>query len=234
MEYLSVILAGGFGSRMGNVEKPKQFLKIKNKPIIIHTISRFLFIKEISKVIIACHSEWVDFLNKEIENNFNSEDIKKIFICTGGNSRNESIINVIDFINKKWNYDDAVLVTHDGVRPFVSLDTILANINQYEPNVCVGTVVPATDTIIESNDSMIATKVPLRKLMFHGMTPQTFSMKTFKKLYSKISDDNFSDACGLFMHFNYKVKLVYGKKSNIKITTPYDLKIARAILDIDN
>ncbi len=232
MQNIAIILAGGSGDRMGNLKTPKQFLKINDKPIIIHTITRFLLVKEIDKIIISCRISWIKFLTIEINKAFDKNVIHKIFICNGGTTRNNSTINAVKYIKKEFSLEDAVLITHDAVRPFVSFATIIANIKAYKPGICIDTVIPATDTIVESNDGDYVKNIPIRKIMFLGMTPQTFSMATFEDLYKKINNDVFSDVCGIFDYFKYPIKLVYANKSNIKITTPYDLRLARAIVDI--
>ncbi len=233
MEYFAVILAGGSGSRMGHHKRPKQFLEINNKPIIVHTIIKFLAIKNIDNIIISCHLNWIDFTKKTLQKYFNDKEILKIWICKGGATRNKSIINGIYFIKETFKSDDAIIISHDSVRPFVALETIKANIAQSELNLCIGTSVPVVNTIIESIDGINGTAVPLRNTLFQAMTPQTFSMKTFQNLYNKIKNDNFSDVCGLFIHFKYSVKLVIGKPQNFKITTEHDLIMAKLIIEND-
>ena len=234
MKNIAVILAGGVGNRMGNIDKPKQFLKIANKDIFIHTVSRFLFVKNIDAIVIASHKKWKNYVIEEIKNNFPGKIDKTIFVCEGGINRNKTILNSIDFSEKLLKTKDFNLITHDSVRPFVSYETIQKHVDLISKHEILDTVVTSDNTIVFSEDGKVITSIPERKKMLQGVTPQSFISSEFKKLYNKVEGDNFTDACGLFSHFGKKIHLIYGRKSNIKITTPYDLRLARAIVEIGN
>lgn len=222
------ILAGGSGTRMGIGNMPKQFLTLGSKPIIIHTIEKFLLIQNIDKIIIGVNPQYVlhmqDLINKHLE-----KFSDKITVVQGGKDRNETILNVCDVIEDK----SAVLITHDAVRPFVSMKTIEENIALIDKYDAVDTAVPAIDTIVESVNGELISTIPDRKYYYQGQTPQTFRVNDFLKLYSELTEDEkniLTDACKIFVLKNKKVALANGHYSNIKITTVTDLKIASAMI----
>ena len=113
------ILAGGIGSRMGNVPLPKQFLDLDGKPIIIHTVEKFLLTREFDKIYIATQQKWISH-TKDTLNKFNIND-DRVEVIKGGEDRNETIMNIIAAISEfKSVTDEDVIVTHDAVRPFLT------------------------------------------------------------------------------------------------------------------
>ncbi|MDK9861418.1 2-C-methyl-D-erythritol 4-phosphate cytidylyltransferase [Staphylococcus saprophyticus] len=226
------ILAGGIGSRMGNVPLPKQFLELDGKPIIIHTIEKFLLTKEFDKIFIATPQKWV-LHTRDILNKFNLDD-SRLEVIQGGSDRNETIMNIVDYIEKnKAITDNDVIITHDAVRPFLTRRIINENINAVLENKAVDTVIPAIDTIITSKNGEDIESIPLRNEIYQGQTPQSFNINSLKHNYYKLSTDNkklLTDACKIMVASNQKVKLVDGELYNIKITTPYDLKVANSII----
>src|SRR5699024_7068380 len=126
-----------------------------------------------------------------------------------------------------------ILVTHDAVRPFLTHRIIQDNIEQGLTHSAVDTVINAVDTIVESEDNDFITSIPRREKMFQGQTPQTFHMKKLKQLYGVLTSDEkeiLTDACKIFSIKGEKVKLVQGEIFNVKVTTPYDLNVANAII----
>ncbi len=226
------ILAGGIGSRMGNVPLPKQFLTLKDKPIIIHTLEKFLLNNKIDKVIIATPKEWIKHTKDIIDKNGLSND--KVHVIQGGKERNDTINNIIDYIEETFgSNDNDVIVTHDAVRPFLTHRIIEENIQGALEHKAVDTVISAIDTIVVSEDGESISEIPVRSKMYQGQTPQSFSIKSFKSLYNKISEEDrklLTDACKVFTLNGETVKLVEGEIFNIKVTTPYDLKVANSIL----
>lgn len=229
----SVILAGGTGNRMGNTDKPKQFLTIKDKPIIIHTIEKFLAQPEFEKIIVLTPPMWIDHTKRIIDKFIGGCD--KIVVIAGGDTRNETIMNSIDYIEQNHTLDDdTIIVTHDSVRPFVTHRIIEENIKAAKTFGACDTVIPATDTIVESVDSGVISAIPERKNMYQGQTPQSFKAKNLRDIYRSLSNeerDILTDAAKILVMKGQKVQLVSGETYNIKITYPYDLKIARSLLE---
>lgn len=228
------ILAGGKGSRMGLQEKPKQFLELGSRPILIHTIEKFLLIPEIDKIAVGVHPDWVTYA-EDLISKYLLPYKERILVIEGGIDRNETIKLVIEGINAiNAIQSNDVIVTHDSVRPFVSVKSIQENIRLAQEFDAVDTVVEATDTIVESTDGDLITAIPERRYLYQGQTPQTFKMQEFLDLYGSLASEQaavLTDACKIFVVNGKKVALAKGDYSNIKITTVTDLKIARSMIE---
>ncbi|WP_077614035.1 IspD/TarI family cytidylyltransferase [Caenibacillus caldisaponilyticus] len=227
------ILAGGKGTRMGNIDMPKQYLPLKNKPILIHTVEKFMLNDRFDKIIIVSPKQWMNH-TKDILNKFIGHD-NRLVVVEGGENRNESIMSGIRYIENEIGLnDDDIIVTHDSVRPFLTHRIIEENIDNALKFGAVDTVIEAIDTIIQSNDGEMVHDIPVRSTMYQGQTPQSFNIKKLKELYYALTDEQkeiLTDACKIFVLHGEQVKIVKGELFNIKITTPYDLKIANALLE---
>lgn len=226
------ILAGGKGTRMGKTEKPKQFLMLGNKPMIVYSIEQFLLNQRIDKIIITCVPVYIEHLKSIIK-----EYIKQpsnIEIVEGGTTRNESVINGCNYILNKYGINEEdVIIIHDSVRPFINQRIINDNIDTVLKCGAVGTVISATDTVFESIDNMYVNNIPNRNHMYSAQSPQSFNIKKLMIFYNNLSDkekEQLTDSCKIFILNKENVKLVLGDASNIKITTMYDLKVADYIM----
>ena len=228
-----VILAGGIGSRMGNVEKPKQYFIIGNKPIIVHTIEKLYVNDSFVKISVLCPNQWINH-TKNLIKKYIPGAVDKIAVIEGGSTRNETIMNSIDYIEKEYGLEeDTIIVTHDAVRPFVTGRIIEDNIHYAREYGACDTVIPATDTIVESRNGSIVSSIPDRKTMYQGQTPQSFRAGKLKELYYSLTPEEkeiLSDAAKIFVMKGENVHLVQGEVFNIKITYPYDLKVAEAMI----
>ncbi|WP_436862077.1 D-ribitol-5-phosphate cytidylyltransferase [Staphylococcus caeli] len=226
------ILAGGIGSRMGNVPLPKQFLDLDGKPILVHTVEKFLLTSEFDKIYIATPQKWISH-TKDTLRKHNIDD-ERVEVVQGGSDRNETIMNIINAAEAEHGInDDDVIVTHDAVRPFLTRRIIKENIDNVLEYGAVDTVITATDTIITSENGDSIQSIPVRSEMYQGQTPQSFNVNLLRNSYNELSDDDkqiMTDACKILVVANKKVKLVMGELYNIKITTPYDLKVANSII----
>ncbi len=231
-----VILAGGIGSRMGNVEKPKQYLTVGDKPIIIHTIEKFYVNENFEKLIVLCPSQWVEHTKNLVKKHLKDEG--RVVVIQGGDTRNETIMNSIRYIEENYGLDDeTIIVTHDSVRPFLTHRIIEDNIRYAREFGACDTVIPATDTIVESVDGQCISNIPDRKCMYQGQTPQSFKAKKLKELYLGLTEaekEILTDAAKIFVIKGEKVHLVEGEVFNIKITYPYDLRVAETLIKGDN
>lgn len=227
-----VVLAGGIGTRMGNVEKPKQFMEIGGKPIIIHTIEKFVMNPEFEKILVLSPKQWIkhteDLIRKYIPQAAN------VVVISGGSTRNETIMNSISYIEEQGRLnEETIIVTHDSVRPFVTHRILEENIRFAKEFGACDTVIPATDTIVESKDNTMISQIPDRKTMYQGQTPQSFKAMHLRELYNGLTDEEktiLTDACKILVIKGEKVHLVEGEESNIKITYPYDLRVAESLL----
>ncbi|EAD7631828.1 MULTISPECIES: IspD/TarI family cytidylyltransferase [Listeria] len=225
------ILAGGKGTRMGNVSMPKQFLPLNGKPIIVHTVEKFILNTRFDKILISSPKEWMNHAEDNIKK-YISDD--RIVVIEGGEDRNETIMNGIRFVEKTYGLtDDDIIVTHDAVRPFLTHRIIEENIDAALETGAVDTVIEALDTIVESSNHEVITDIPVRDHMYQGQTPQSFNMKKVYNHYQNLTTEKkqiLTDACKICLLAGDDVKLVKGEIFNIKITTPYDLKVANAII----
>lgn len=228
------ILAGGTGIRMGISNMPKQFLDLGNKPIIIHTIEKFLLEPEIEKIVVGVHEDWISHAEGLVEE-YISTFKDKIIIVSGGVDRNTTIENIIKAINDyKELTDEDIVITHDSVRPFITLRIIKDNIRLAKECDAVDTVVEAADTIVESTNGNYITNIPNRAHYYQGQTPQSFRCKDFLSLYNSLTNEEkqiLTDACKIFVIKGKEVALAKGEYSNLKITTVTDLKIAKSMLE---
>lgn len=225
------ILAGGTGSRMG-VDKPKQFLMLGNKPIIIHTIEKFLLCQEIDHLFVGVHPDWVSYTEDLIAKYIHTD--KNVVLVPGGKDRNATIFNIVAKIEEMYGENEEdIIVTHDSVRPFVTLRILHDNIQAVQEHGACDTVVAAVDTIVVSENGEVISDIPNRKNMFQGQTPQSFKMGMLKKLFHELTEEEkeiLTDACKICVVRGVPVKLVRGEVSNIKITTIDDMKMAQAML----
>jgi 2-C-methyl-D-erythritol 4-phosphate cytidylyltransferase len=228
----AAILAGGIGSRMGETDTPKQFLTLGDKPVIVHTIEKFAINSKFDKIIVLSPKNFINHTNDLIKEYF--DDNSRIVVLEGGKTRNDTLINAIDYINDNFDInDDSIIVTHDSVRPFVTHRIIEDNIKAAKEFGACDTVVPATDTIVESVDSKLIKNIPIRDNYYQGQTPQSFKINKLSELINSLSESEsniLTDACKIFVLKNEDVYLVDGEITNIKITYPYDLKLANTIL----
>lgn len=222
-----IIVAGGKGLRMGG-EVPKQFLPIggvkgkSGKPILMHTIERFLqYDKEMQIVLVLPISQQDYWQTLCTQHNFSAPHI----IANGGETRFHSVKNGL----AKVSPDVSLIGVHDGVRPFVSLETISTC---YDTAMTAKAIVPVID-VVETirhilNDKTTET-VPRTdyKLV---QTPQVFSSALLRQAYNQPYTDFFTDDASVVERFGHPVTLVQGNRENIKITTPFDLVVAEAII----
>lgn len=229
----AVILAGGTGSRMGG-DKPKQYLNLKGRPIIIYTIEKFYACPGIDEIIVLCPEQWEEH-TKDLIKKYISPAQDRITVARGGATRNETIMNAVALIENSGRLDDdTIIVTHDSVRPFVTHRIVEENIKACAEYGACDTVIKATDTIVEAKNGEIISDIPNRNYMYQGQTPQSFKAKKLKALYLSLSEeekDILTDAAKIFVLKGEKVALVDGENFNIKITYPYDMRVAKSLLE---
>lgn len=232
-----VILAGGIGSRMGNVEKPKQYLELGKKPVIIHTIEKFVLHPGFDEILVLAPRAWISYTEDIIRKYIPGLNKKSVVVLAGGETRNETIMNAVRYIENQGNLDDdTIIVTHDSVRPFVTWRILEENIRFAEQYGACDTVIPATDTIVESIGAEKITDIPNRTYMYQGQTPQSFKAKRLKKLYEALSAEEkniLTDACKIMVLKGEHVHLVQGEVFNIKITYSYDITVAKALIGME-
>ncbi len=227
----AVLLAGGTGTRMTSSPLPKQFLELGGEPMLRLTVDKFLACPRIDHIIVAAPDTWISH-TCDLLRDARFADVK---VCEGGRTRQESLFRAVKHIESVFPVTpEDIVISHDVARPFVSLRVIEENIDALQHYDAVDTVLPATDTIVESDDQHVIADIPDRRRMYQGQTPQTFRRITYLKLYEALEQeylDKVTDAARIFVDHGYSVGLVYGDEFNIKITTEYDLRIASFLLD---
>lgn len=227
------ILAGGVGSRMHMADMPKQFLPLGNKPIIVHTLEKFLTCSSFDQVYLGVHEDYVEYM-RDLIDRYVPKQKERVCVVPGGSDRNDTIFHIVEEIEKQHGENpEHIIVTHDAVRPFLSLRIINENIQGALEYGAVDTVVPAIDTIVKSEDGKVIKDIPERCYMYQGQTPQSFRIGLLKEMYGSLKDDEkkvLTDACKICVVRNYPVHLVIGDVINLKITTPGDYKIAQAMV----
>lgn len=228
----AAILAGGTGTRMGNVDKPKQYLLLNGKPVIIHTIEKFCVNPRFEKVIVLCPQKWILHTQNLVSRYLS--DYSRIEVIEGGSTRNDTIMNAIRYIEDKYVLDDeTVLVTHDSVRPFVTHRIIEDNIDSAIRYGACDTVITASDTIVESSDGTVISNIPDRTQMYQGQTPQSFKAKKLMNVFNSLLAEEkeiLTDAAKILVMKGDPVYLVRGEIFNSKITYSYDLEVAEAMI----
>jgi 2-C-methyl-D-erythritol 4-phosphate cytidylyltransferase len=216
----AVIVAGGIGTRMG-ADKPKQFLLLKDKPILWHTLQQFLKAFHDLQIILVLPA---DFLGTGIEILPGLKDRERVQIITGGPTRFDSVKKGLSVIHRK-----GIVFVHDAVRCLVSVDLIK---RCYEQAVEMGSAIPAvvaTDSIriVEGLTNVVADRTMVRIIQ----TPQTFQTELLIPAFQVSYDPSFTDEATVLESTGAPVYLIEGEYSNIKITRPIDLLIAESILN---
>lgn len=219
MKYTVVIVAGGKGLRMGG-DLPKQYITVAGLPILMRTIQAFYQFDadmQIVLVLPADHQPYWQDLCKQY-----SFDIYHQ-IATGGETRFHSVSNGLSLAT------GALIAIHDGVRPFVSQEVIKRCFDQAEIHKSVVPVIEVVETIrqLEGDNSKTVNRDEFRLVQ----TPQVFQEQIIRKAYQQPFNPLFTDDASVVEACGYNIHLVEGNRENIKITTPYDLKISTALVE---
>jgi 2-C-methyl-D-erythritol 4-phosphate cytidylyltransferase len=225
MKATVVIPAGGTGERFGG-ELPKQFVELQGKPLIVRTIEIFEKINEIDSIIIAVHSEWFTY-TKELIAKFNLKKVKDVVV--GGRERQDSIYNAL---HSKEIEDSDIVLIHDAVRPFLSEKMVHKIIDSAEENGAVILGSTPKDPVKEISVKGQVIKSLQRNHLTITRTPQAFWTEIIVNAFEKAREVNYtgSDSSQLVEFNGFKVTVIEGEDQNIKITTPFDFKLAELIL----
>ena len=227
----AVIFAGGSGSRMHTKSRPKQFLEYNGKPIIIYTLELFDNHPMIDGIVVACIKDWIPFLEKMLRK---FEISKVLRIVSGGETGQDSIYNGLAAVKHFSESDDDVVLIHDGVRPLITAQTITDNINKVnEEGSCI-TCIPATETFIV-NQPDGGLEIPTRANSLIARAPQSFRLNDILSIHEKARSEkrhDFIDSCSMMHHYGYKLGKVIGPMENIKITTPTDFFVFKAMVEV--
>ena len=228
---IAVIFAGGVGSRMHSKDRPKQFLEMYNKPIIIHTLDYFEKHPMIDAIVVVCVEGWIHYLN-DLLYKFRIEKVKKV--VPGGETGQLSIFNGLKAAKEIAGDEKTIVLIHDGVRPLITEKLITDNIEavqKYGNSVTSGVV---KETIVEIDDNSDIKLVPDRAHSRVAKAPQCFYLDDILSAHGKALSEginNFIDSCTMMQHYGFKLHMIDGPYENIKITTPDDFYTMRAILE---
>ena len=228
---IGVIFAGGVGSRMHSKETPKQFLKVHDKPIIIHTLEHFEKCEDIDAVVIACLPDKIEYLNGLLYK-YRIEKVKKV--VSGGATGQGSIYNALCAAEEVADGNRAIALIHDGVRPLINAKLLSDNIHcvkEYGSAITSG-IVKETVVIIDENGEI--EQVPSRALSRLAKAPQSFYLDEILSAHRtaiKEGKTDFIDSCSMMQYYGKKLHMIDGPYENMKITTPDDYYTMRAILD---
>lgn len=228
---IAVIFAGGVGKRMGSKDKPKQFLTIFHKPIIVYTLEHFQNNKDIDGIVVACVKEWIPHLNNLL-NEYRFTKVKKV--VEGGKSGQLSIYNGLLAAKALTNDKRNIVLIHDGVRPLINSELISANIACVKKYGSCITSVEAKETFMLVNEKSEIKAVPSREVSFLARAPQSFYLDDILSAHQKAlrnNETNHIDSCSLLNHYGYKLHSLLGPKYNIKITTPEDFFLMRSLME---
>lgn len=221
-----IILASGKGERFGN-DVPKQFVKVAGKTLLEHTIEIFENSKFIDNIVVVIPSEYRLLVNNII----GKHNYKKIFsILDGGVTRKDSSYIAIKSITD----NEANVIIHDCVRPFLSEKIIFDCIEALKKYNAVDVAIHTADTIINVNEKRIISDIPKRESLYRGQTPQCFKLSIIKKAHELSKNDNdFTDDCGVVLkHKLSDIYVVEGDVENIKITYPSDIYMADRLFQL--
>lgn len=214
-----IIVAGGKGERM-KTTVPKQFLILSEKPLLMHTVSRFYQYDRQMEILLVLPENQINYWNELCEKYGFSIHHQ---VITGGETRFHSVKNALDIIR-----EECLIAVHDGVRPLVDIATIDRCFSKAEKTGTAIPVIDLVDTIREITENRNATLE--RKSYKLVQTPQVFKSEILISSYDKADNKHFTDDASVVEAAGYPIHLVEGNRMNIKITNPLDLKIAELLM----
>ncbi|HXL22418.1 MAG TPA: 2-C-methyl-D-erythritol 4-phosphate cytidylyltransferase [Candidatus Dormibacteraeota bacterium] len=227
----AILPAAGLGTRMG-AETPKQFLELDGTPIVIHSVRRIAACPLVTDIILATRGDGIASLEERVR----AEKLKqRVRVVRGGDSRQDSVAQALAEVSD----DTEIVLVHDAVRPFVTVEQITRVIE--EARRCQAAIlgIPAMDTVKEvkraslpEDVALITATIPRERVVL-AQTPQAFSTKLLKEAFARAQADGVSasDEAGLVERIGHDVHVVLGSESNIKITKPADMELARFYLE---
>lgn len=226
---IALIFAGGTGQRMNSKSKPKQFLELHGKPILVHTLEYFENHPMVDNICIVCLEGW----QKELCKSLRKYDIEKVrWIASGGETGHDSIYHGLKEIEAECR-DDDIIIIHDGVRPLISEELITNNIETVRRYGNAITVEKAPETVARIAEDGHVETVPERDMMRIAKAPQCFYYKDIMEAHQRAEKDGFKaiDSCHLMNHYGCELHTVESTPYNIKIATPSDYYVFRALFE---
>ena len=221
----ALIVAGGSGLRMGAAVR-KQYLDLEDRPILAHTLAAIDRCSPLDRILVAVPREDLAWCREHILDRMQLEHAVQLVV--GGSRRQQSVMNGLDALDA----DDGIVMIHDGVRPFVSGDLLIRLLDGVRATGACIPGLPATDTLkaVDEND-VIANTIDRRRI-YQAQTPQIFSIPLIRDAHRQAKRAGFrvTDDASVVEFAGGSVTVIPGERENIKITTPFDLIVAGAIL----
>lgn len=227
---IALIFAGGTGQRYTPRGKPKQFLELGGRPIIVHAIEPFQRHADIASICVVCKAEWIEHFKSLKQCHHLS---KVAWIVEGGATAQESIYNGLKTIaGHIGDRKDVTVLLNDGVRPLVDEDLISRNIACVRANGSAVTVAPATETVVVVDDDGLLRSSAKRHYCRLAKAPQSFYLHDILDLHERARRDGVDeiDAASLMLRYGKSMHTVPCSADNIKITTPVDYFLYKAII----
>jgi len=224
MKNYLVLLSGGAGRRLKGVDIPKQYILVKDKPVIIYTLERIEGLDEVEQIVIVAHAEWRDQIRKWIK----EFSISKPFVFADpGDDRQTSILHGLEKCMEMSDSEDDIVVIHDAVRPMTEHSLFLACINGVEDHVGCMSSYASLSTMYFSNSGTKVDNIINRDLLYVGQTPEAYRLREYYKINAEATDEERQMTRGsseiAFRH-GMTIKLIEADEINFKITTMKDLK----------
>lgn len=228
---IAIIFAGGTGKRMNTKSVPKQFLELHGKPVIIYTLEKYENHPEIDQIVLVCLESWIPYAKKLLSK---FQITKIVDIVPGGKTGQESIYNGIMLAHRISSDESDVVLIHDGVRPMIDENTITSCLSCVREHGNAITTTPAIETIFVNDHDGQVGNIFNRSRCTMARAPQCFYLKDIYAAHQKAKIEgkaDFIDSAMLMQHYGAKLYTVEGPVENIKITTPMDFYLFRAMLD---
>ncbi|MFV0452133.1 MAG: 2-C-methyl-D-erythritol 4-phosphate cytidylyltransferase [Propioniciclava sp.] len=230
MSNIAIVFAGGVGSRMASSSRPKQFLELYGKPVIIHTLDIFQRHPEIDSIAIAILAEYHEYLDRLVKR----YELDKVrWVVDGGETGQASRHNALKAVAADSAPDDIVLI-HDGVRPLIDTELVSRNLHAVREHGSAITCTKMTETVVIEDGSGIGGVIP-RDPLWTAQAPQSFRLGDVLGAYERAVAEGESDSidsCTLMHSFGYPLHRVEGPRTNIKITTASDYYICRTFMTL--
>lgn len=225
---VAMLIAGGSGQRM-NQDIPKQFINVKDKPVIIYTLEAFQRHPNIDAILVVCIKGWETVLQAYAKQ-FNIDKLK--WIVEGGTNGQESIYCGIKKLKENIGETDIVLI-HDAIRPMVSLEIISNCISTCMTKGSAVTVIPCAEAMLVTENKQDAEAQVDRSRLMRTQTPQAFPLKTLLWAHEEAKKRGITNSvatCTLMVELGQKVAFSAGSEKNVKLTTVDDVEIFKALL----
>lgn len=228
---IAVIFAGGTGQRMGSTGRPKQFLEMHGKPIIIYTLEIFEKHPDIDAIVISCVEEWIPHLETLLYK-FRIAKVRKV--VPGGKTGQLSIYNGLEAAKEVAGTAKCIVLVHDGVRPLINEQVITDNIASVKTRGSAITSAKVTETVMLVQDDNGVEMIVERARSRVAKAPQSFWLDNILEIHHRALKDGVVDSidsCTLMKMYDFPLSWIEGPYDNIKITTPEDFYTMRALLD---